>query len=129
MAGNDDAFLRKADESLAGAASELANRRYNDCANRCYYACFQAAVAALIGEGVRPGSDGQWSHSAVQTQFVGQFINRRKRLSPEYRDTLSRAFLVRQTADYDTEDVSEIQATRALRRTQVFVAAIKEGEA
>jgi hypothetical protein len=40
--------LLKAEESLAAAASELANGRYNSCANRCYYACF-----------VRPGTDHQ----------------------------------------------------------------------
>src|SRR5205823_6359850 len=37
----------KALESLAGAESELANGRYNNAANRAYYACFQAAIAAL----------------------------------------------------------------------------------
>jgi uncharacterized protein (UPF0332 family) len=33
-------MLKKALESLAGAESEFANARYNNCANRCYYACF-----------------------------------------------------------------------------------------
>ncbi len=42
------AYLDKAIESLAGAESEFANRRYNNCANRCYYGMFQAAIAALI---------------------------------------------------------------------------------
>ena len=37
-------YLDKAAESLAGAASEFVNRRYNNCANRAYYACFQSAV-------------------------------------------------------------------------------------
>jgi len=39
-------FLAKAEESLAGAESEFVNGRYNNCANRCYYASFQAAIAA-----------------------------------------------------------------------------------
>ena len=30
-------YLDKAIESLAGAESEYANKRYNNCANRCYY--------------------------------------------------------------------------------------------
>jgi hypothetical protein len=46
--GEEQGFLLKAEESLAAAASELANGRYNSCANRCYYACF-----------VRPGTDHQ----------------------------------------------------------------------
>ena len=41
-------FLDKAAESFAGAESELANGRFNNCANRCYYACFQAAIVALL---------------------------------------------------------------------------------
>jgi uncharacterized protein (UPF0332 family) len=62
-------YLAKASESLLTAESEYANGRYNSCANRCYYACFQAAIAALLGEGIRPA--GQWSHEFVQAQFVG----------------------------------------------------------
>lgn len=40
-------FLAKAEESFYGALSELSNRRYNNCASRCYYASFQAAIYAL----------------------------------------------------------------------------------
>ena len=43
-------YLAKAEESLRTAESEFANGRYNSCANRCYYACFQAAIAALLRE-------------------------------------------------------------------------------
>ncbi len=65
-------YLAKARESLAGAESELANGRYNNCANRCYYACFQAAVAALVQHGIRPpgGQRAAWGHAFVQAQFV-----------------------------------------------------------
>ena len=40
-------YLTKAEESLRGAESEYTQGRYNNTANRCYYACFQAAIAAL----------------------------------------------------------------------------------
>jgi len=40
-------YLDTALESLDGAASEYTNRRYNNCANYCYYASFQGAVYAL----------------------------------------------------------------------------------
>ena len=46
MAESVESFLVKAEESLAGAESEYVNGRYNNCANRCYYACFQAAIAS-----------------------------------------------------------------------------------
>lgn len=53
-------FLEKALESLAGAQSEFANGRFNNVANRCYYAAFQAAIVALqrAGLGPRGGADG-----------------------------------------------------------------------
>lgn len=56
MVGDEEvaAYLSKARESLETAESEYVNRRYNSCANRCYYACFQAAIAALLRAGVRP---------------------------------------------------------------------------
>jgi uncharacterized protein (UPF0332 family) len=57
MAGGELIYLDKARESLAGAESEYGNRRHHNCANRCYYVCFQAAIAALLLAGVRPGSD------------------------------------------------------------------------
>ena len=50
----EDLYLSKAEESLAGAVSEFANSRYNNCANRCYYGCFQAAVSALYSAGLDP---------------------------------------------------------------------------
>ena len=65
------AFLSKAEENVASATSEFANRRYNACANRCYYASFQAAIAALLQGGIQPpGREADWGHSFVQAQFV-----------------------------------------------------------
>jgi uncharacterized protein (UPF0332 family) len=62
-------YLPKAIESLLTAESEFADGRYNSCANRSYYACFQAAIAAILSEGIRPA--GQWNPQYVQAQFVG----------------------------------------------------------
>ena len=44
-------YLAKAEESLAGAESEFMDGRYNNTADRSYYPCFQAAIAALLREG------------------------------------------------------------------------------
>jgi hypothetical protein len=54
----DAVFLDKAREALAGAESEFVNGRYNNCANRCYYASFQAAIHALqrLASGPRVGA-------------------------------------------------------------------------
>jgi len=122
-----DVFLAKAEESLAGAESEFANGRYNTCASRCYYACFQAAVAALLKAALQPSSD-QWSHTFVQGQCVGQLIKRRTVYPGAVRDVLARTQLLRHTADYEYEPVTEVQAYRALRRARQLLAALRGGE-
>lgn len=123
-----NAFLAKDGRSLAGAESEFINDRYDNCANRCYYACFQAAVSALSREGIEPkGTSGRWDHGFVQAQFVGQLINRRKVYPVELRDVLSRTVILRRVADYTLQYVTQIEAFRALRRTRAFLEAIQAG--
>lgn len=112
--------LERAKESLSGAESEFANRRFHNCANRAYYACYQTAVATLFHAGIQP-TGSRWGHDTVQAQFAGELINRRKRYSPELRNTFDRIFLIRQTADYTIGTVSEIQAARVVRRARTFV--------
>ncbi len=120
-----EALLEKARESLAGATSEFDNGRYNNVANRAYYACFQAAVAALDHADIRPSAGkSEWGHGFVQAQFAGQLVNRRKRYPTDLRNVLNDAFVVRQQADYQRAGVSRAQATRALSRARVFVGTI-----
>jgi uncharacterized protein (UPF0332 family) len=127
MVDLDEAFLAKAQQSFLGAESEFVNGRYDNCANRCYYACFQAAIYALVLEGIRPvGPQAEWGHAFVQSRFAGDLIGRRKRYRASLRDVLSRNLLLRHTADYKVNQVSETQASRALRRTFEFISAIEE---
>jgi uncharacterized protein (UPF0332 family) len=128
MDERDSIHYKKAEESLDGANSEFVNGRYNNCANRCYYACFQGAIHALVDAGIRPrGAQGQWGHDFVQAEFIGQLINRRKRYPTEIRDTLFRNLSVRHEADYGTNMISQTQASRALRRAREFLEAIQPG--
>jgi uncharacterized protein (UPF0332 family) len=113
-------YLGKASESLAGAESELANGRYNNCANRCYYACFQAAIAALLRAGVEP-TGSQWSHEFVQARFSGDLINRRKLFPPTLRRILRDTLVIRHAADYGEGKVGEREAERALRWSRELV--------
>jgi uncharacterized protein (UPF0332 family) len=63
-------YLAKAEESLLGVESEFAHGRYNNVANRCYYACFQAAIAALQYAGMVPhGRQTTWGHAFFSTRF------------------------------------------------------------
>lgn len=128
MTETPDIYLAKAHEALAGAESEYANGRYNNCANRCYYSSFHAATHALEHAGLTPrGPRGMWSHEALQAEFVGQLINRRKLYPGEYRTLLLRNQTLRNSADYEPHWVTDVQAGRALRRTRGFVTAIEQG--
>lgn len=127
MVERHEVFLEKARESLAGAESEYVNGRYNNCANRCYYASFHAAIYALERVGIDPrGTRRNWNHEALQGQFANELVNRRKVYSGEFRNVLLRNQLLRNTADYERHWVTEVQASRALRRTRSFVEGIGE---
>ena len=117
-------YSAKATESLLTAESEYANGRYNSCANRCYYSCFQAAIVALLREGIRPR--GQWSHEFVQAQFVGVLINQRKRYDSDLRRVLVDNQILRDQADYRAELVTPTQAGRALRRSRMLISAVQQ---
>jgi uncharacterized protein (UPF0332 family) len=118
-------FLDKARESVTGARVEYESGRYNNSANRSYYACFQAAIHALMLEGIRlPGGRTEWGHDFVQAQFRGQLINRRHRYGTSLRDTLLDNYRVRVHGDYELRPVAEVNASRALRRAERFVQAV-----
>ncbi len=125
MSPFSDAFLAKARESLAGAESEFANARYNNVANRAYYACYQVAVVALDLASVRPrGGSDRWSHGFVQAQFAGLLVNRRKLYPTVFRDTLIETMELREQADYETDNIGRAEASRALTRARAFVTAV-----
>jgi len=125
-------YLTKAIESLHGAESEYINGRYHNCANRCYYACFQAGVHALTEAGITAsGTRATWSHESLQGTFARELITRRKVYPAEFHDMFARTYKLRQTADYTRDLVTEMQAARTLRRVRDFVEAVQtqtEGE-
>ena len=127
MTSTTHVYLEKALQSVAGAESELVNGRLDNCANRCYYACFQAAIYALIRAGIKP-KDGKrpWRHMHVHAMFVHELIGQRERYPAELRDVLSRTLMLRQQADYTERLVSAKQAGRALRKADAFVTAVEQ---
>lgn len=123
------AFLAKAEESLASAEADGAGGRFNSAANRAYDACFQAAVAALIGVGVGPSRrDQQWRHDAVKAQFAEQCVNRRKLYPSELTETLERLARLREIADYRSQSVPVAHIGRAVRQARVFVQNVRAGQ-
>jgi hypothetical protein len=53
-------------------------------------------------------------------------INQRKRYDPELRRVLADNQALRERADYPPELVTATQASRALRRSRLFVTAIRQ---
>ncbi len=120
-------YITKAVESFDGAESEFANGRYNNSANRCYYACFQAAIAALLWRGIHPsGHRPEWAHTFVHAQFAGELIHRRKLYPSNLRDTLSKTLALRHIADYRRDNINEREASRALRWAHAFLETVQE---
>lgn len=117
-------FLEKARESLEGARRAYEGGRYNNVANRSYYAVFLAAIHALQREGVRPPGGSEWGHAFVDAQFVGLLINRRHRYDSGLRGVIGENRSLREDADYTTIQVSHIRASRSLQRAERFVSAV-----
>jgi uncharacterized protein (UPF0332 family) len=117
-----EAYMAKAEESLATAESEFASLRFNSCANRCYYACYQAAIAALLRADIGPRSQrGHWEHEYVHAAFEGVLIERRKLYPGSLRDVLPKGHDLRQIADYGRQSITQKQADRMLRRSRAYV--------
>src|ERR671929_1826041 len=119
VSGQEPIYLTRAHESLIGAESEFLNERYNNSTNRAYYACFQAAIAALQQAGIE-ARGGEWGHDFVQAQFNGMLINRRHLYPTELRTILARNYALRVQADYAEDRVSRTEAERCLRRARLF---------
>ena len=117
-------YLRKARESLVSAKADVAAGRYNSAANRAYYAAFQAAIAALIHNDIRPAQKG-WQHKFVINQFSGKLVKRRKMFPAGLVPTIERLFQVRVVGDYETVDVSKGDAGKSFRNATLFVEEIE----
>lgn len=128
MSDRGTVYFEKAQESLAGAKSELANLRYNNGANRAYYACYQAAIHALMEAGIQPPkATDKWGHGFVQARFNGDLINRRRRYPPSLRNVLENTIRLRATADdHPFDKVADVQAARAVPQAEAFVVAMAQ---
>jgi uncharacterized protein (UPF0332 family) len=122
-----EAYLIKARDNIAVAEAALAARHYDAVANRAYYAAFQAAVAALWVEGIRPPRDqhGTLSHTAVQGEWAGRLVYRRKRYAPQLRTALTVLYEWRVKGDYRVQHVDTREALRAYNLAALLVQAVE----
>lgn len=119
------AWLSKAEEALAGAGAEATERRYDNAANRLYFACFQAAIAALVHAGVRPERS-EWKHSDVQAEFNGILVKRRHLYPSDFRGLLNELGGLREKADYESQRVSGGSIRALLGRGRALVGRVGE---
>ena len=113
----DEVHQTKAQECLAGAQVAFDNGRYNNAANRAYYACFHAAVVALIRAGTRRD---EWSHEEVPALFSGVLVGRRHLYPRELRGALESLRQLRLDADYGLGLLSRTRVERQIRQAIYF---------
>jgi uncharacterized protein (UPF0332 family) len=87
-------LLKKARRSFDVAEATLEQGHADFAISRAYYGCFYIAQAMLLSEGLEYASHGQ-----VIAQF-GLHFAKTKRVDPTFHRLLSRAFQLRQGADY-----------------------------
>jgi uncharacterized protein (UPF0332 family) len=115
-------YLAKAHENLAGAESELQHGRINSCVRSVYvrstyYACFHAAIAALLYTGLTsPEPASGWGHGWVHASFVGQLIQRRKLYVASLCRIVPDLLALRHKGDYRATHISQREAQQAVRR-------------
>jgi uncharacterized protein (UPF0332 family) len=87
--------IESAENTLAEVDTHRANGFYNTAVNRLYYACYYAATAILIANGIEVKS-----HDGVRMN-LGKNIVQEGILTPEQGRYFSRLFSKRSTGDYD----------------------------
>ena len=116
-------WLDKANENLAAAQLCFDNGHFNACANRLYYAMFQAGIAAMVKHGLLKPDTGV-AHDWLQSNFAGQLIRHRKVFPAKFRSYLYEAYRVRAEADYKLSSVSKKVAAGELKKAKEFINAI-----
>jgi uncharacterized protein (UPF0332 family) len=113
-------YMASAQERLRTAKLTLDNNLYRDSVSRAYYACLDAADAALIAVGIMPQS-----HEGARKLFSLHFI-KTKRLAEHYKDVFEQMQRERTAADYERgAHVTHAAAERAYTRAQDCVTTIE----
>ncbi|MCP4348124.1 MAG: HEPN domain-containing protein [Desulfobacterales bacterium] len=116
-------FLNKAKENLKIAQLSFEHDCYNACANRAYYAAFQAAIAALADKGIRSEKN---DHSWVQSEFTLRLIKRQKIYPAKIKAYLPDMQQARNKADYSEKDISKKVSREQLSRATEMIRIIEK---
>ena len=113
--------MESAESTLAEVETHRANGFYNTAVNRLYYACYYAATAILIANGIEVKS-----HDGVRMN-LGKHIVQEGILSPELGRYFSRLFSKRSTGDYDDFFNHNIETVDELMPdAKLFIQTIKD---
>ncbi len=115
--------MDKAKENLNIAQLSFEMECYNACANRAYFAAFQAAVAALSAQGIQSGKN---DHAWVQSEFNLQLIKRKKIYSAKFKGYLLDMQQARNKADYSEKNVGKKASREQLSRAAEMIYAIEK---
>jgi uncharacterized protein (UPF0332 family) len=116
-------FLEKAKENLSAAETCFEKGLYNACANRAYYAAFQAAISALADQEIkRDRIDHKW----VQAEFSGRLIKQRKIYPGRVKSNLADMQTVRNEADYEIQKVTGKVARKQLAGAREIVTLVSK---
>ncbi len=116
-------FFSKAKENLKIAQISFDNECYNACANRAYFAAFQAAVAALADKDIRNEKN---DHAWVQSEFNLKLIKRKKIYPAKIKVYLLDMQQVRNIADYSPKNISKKLAREQLSQATEMIQLIEK---
>ena len=111
-------FLAKAQSNLQAAERDRAQRAFDPCVSRAYFAAFQAAIAALLALADYRRRGHYWDHGEVAAEFTRRLIRQRKVFGGELASILDDLKTRRHQADYSTFSMSDKIAQRMLNKAR-----------
>ncbi len=116
-------YIDKAERALQAARLLDEAGEIEGACNRAYYAMYDAAHAALLFEN-KAGYKVTKTHSGLISAF-GLHIVSTNKISRELGRALNEVEQLRLLADYTGEQITHEQASHAVKKAEIFVAAIR----
>ncbi len=117
-------YLDKAERALQAARLLNEATEIEGACNRAYYAMYDAAHAALLASN-KADYKVTKTHSGLIAAF-GLHIVSTNMISRELGRALNEVEQLRLLADYTGEDITHEQATHAVKKAEIFVAAVRK---
>ncbi len=116
-----DYRINRAYETIQEASLLAKEGHYNAAVNRLYYACFYAALAIFVANGISTTT-----HAGVKTMLGLHFVSPGL-LEKEHGKTFSRLFEIRHSGDYDDFAYCDKEMVAEFTpKSEAFIGKIKE---